>query len=77
MSDVIPSKDEIEAARQGIYLQLKETTTLVERYGSLTNAIVRLSLDEFIENQVQVIASSRAWVRETENRMRDTLHDKD
>ena len=69
MSDITPSKDEVNAARSGIYIQLKSTTNLIEIYGSLSNAIEVLNLYDFIENQVQVIASSRAWVRVTELRL--------
>ena len=69
MADITPSKDEINAARSGIYTQLKQTTNLVAVYGSLSNAIEVLNLYDFIENQVQVLASSRAWVRVTENRL--------
>ena len=69
--DIVPSKNEINTARNGIYLQLKATTKLSDVYGSLTNAIAELDLDDFIENQVQVIASSRAWVRYMENRLRN------
>ena len=69
MTDVVPSKDEINAARSGIYMQLKETTKLAEIYGSLTQAIETLGLGDFIENQVQVSASQTAWIRETENKI--------
>ena len=71
MTDVLPSTDEINAARNGVYMQLRETTNLVAVYGSLTQAIETLGLSDFVENQVQVIASSRAWVRHTENRLRN------
>jgi len=73
MSDVTPSKDEINAARSGIYLQLAANTKLIDIYGSLPNAIKALDLDYFIENQVQVIASSRAWVRVTEVRLKNQI----
>ena len=71
MSDVIPTKTEIHMARQGIYFQLINNTKLTEKYDNLIMAIVELGLEDFIENQVQVIASSRAWVRVTENRLRN------
>lgn len=65
MTDVIPSEDEIQAARKGIYTQLL-STKLSDKYGSLSQAIEELNLYDFIENQVQVIASSRAWSREAD-----------
>lgn len=68
MGDVIASKDEINAARTGIYIQLG-TTKLAEKYGSLANAIEELGLGDFIENQVQVNASRVAWVHRTEMRL--------
>ena len=73
MTDVTPSTNEINAARTGIYIQLRETTNLVNLYGSVANAVEILNLGDFIENQVQVVASSRAWVRRTENRLNKVL----
>ena len=69
MSDTIPTKAEEHTARQGIYFQLINNTQILDSYPNLTTAIVELGLGEFIENQVQVIASSRAWVRVTELRL--------
>lgn len=71
MADVIPHPDEVAAARTGIYMQLKETTKLVETYGSLAQSIETLGLGDFIENQVKVNASQTAWVRAMEVRMRN------
>ena len=69
MSDIIPTEKELHVARQGIYFQLINNTQILDSYPNLATAIVELGLDGFIENQVQVIASSRAWVRVTENRL--------
>jgi hypothetical protein len=69
--NVYPSKEQLNVARSGIYLQLKATTKLAEIYGSLTAGIDALGMGEFIENQVQVLASSRAWVHRTEMRLLD------
>ncbi len=68
MSDILPSDDEITAARTGIYIQL-HTTLIADHFGSLTGGIKLLGLDDFIENQVMTNASRVAWVRYTENRL--------
>jgi len=72
MTDVVPTATELHIARQGIYFQLRNNTELGSRYESLAEAIDELGLGDFIENQVQVIASCRAWVRVTENNLRES-----
>ena len=74
MADVYPSKEQLVATRTGIYSQLKATTNLVEIYGSLAMGIDVLGLGDFIENQVQVLASAHAWVHRTEMRLQKELH---
>ena len=69
MVDVVPTELELHTARQGIYFQLKNNTQILDSYPNLATAIDKLGLGEFIENQVNVIASSRAWVRYTESRL--------
>jgi hypothetical protein len=70
MTDITPTTEQLNTARRGIYLQLRATTNLVEQYGSVAMAIEVLGMNDFIENQVEVIASCRAWVSHTENRLR-------
>lgn len=73
-SDVVPHEDELMIARSSTMLQLTETTRLVELFGDIETAIDELGMRDFIENQIKVKAQDRAWVRVTENRMREMLH---
>lgn len=74
--DVHATTEQLNMARTGIYLQLKETTGLVKVYGSLAAGIETLNMSEFIENQVKVVASAHAWVHRTEMRLLKELHNK-
>ena len=71
--NVYPSKVQLNATRNGIYSQLK-TSKIAEIYGSLANGIEELGLDDFIENQIKVLASAYAWVHHTEMRLQKELH---
>ena len=73
MTDVKPTKTELHVARQGVYFQLKNNTRILDSYPSLAEAIDKLGLGNFIENQVKVIASSRAWSRHNEQRLNNIL----
>ena len=75
MSDIEPTYLDMHQARQGIYFQLINNTEILNSYANLATAIDELGLYEFIENQVQVIASSRAWQRESEKRLNKDLND--
>ena len=73
--DIEPTYLDMHQARQGIYFQLINNTEILNSYDNLATAIEELGLYEFIENQVQVIASSRAWQRESEKRLNKDLND--
>ena len=74
--DVHATPEQLNTARTGIYIQLKETANLVKIYGSLAAGIETLNMVEFIENQVKVVASAHAWVHRTEMRLLKELHNK-
>ena len=73
--DIEPTYLDMHQARQGIYFQLINNAEILNSYDNLATAIEELGLYEFIENQVQVIASSRAWQRESEKRLNKDLND--
>lgn len=75
MSDIEPTYLDMHQARQGIYFQLINNTEILNSYPNLATAIDELGLYEFIENQVQVIASSRAWQRESAKWLNRDLND--
>ena len=73
--NIEPTYLDMHQARQGIYFQLINNTEILNSYDNLATAIEELGLYEFIENQVQVIASSRAWQRESAKWLNRDLND--
>jgi len=71
---VTANKSELDIARSATYMRLKETTKLIEIFGSLASAIEECGLADFIDNNVECTAQDRAWVRYMENLLRDKLH---
>lgn len=74
--DVIATEDQIRIARNGLFMQLKANTKMVEVYGSLSEAIDALGLSDWIEHETKVRAQQIAWVHRTEIRMLNELHSK-
>ena len=67
--DIKPTKQDILIATRGIYTQLSSCPELMAEYHSVANAVEKLGLYGFIDNQVKVMASSVAWQREADRRL--------
>lgn len=63
MDTIKINQEELEDLKSGIVSHLEHTTKLVETYGSIENAISELKLEDFINNEAEIIASSNAYIR--------------
>ena len=58
--DVVATEEQIKNARRGILMQL-EATGLAENFDSFADAMDKLNLREFVDNQARVTAQLTAF----------------